>query len=522
MKLTVNQILHTEGFEKFRVICGNRGLNREVSSVSVIDAPDIYNWLQGGEILLTSGYIFKDNTEYLLELIGKIAKNGAAALFIKLGRFIDDMPDEVRIKADELSFPIVYMPFSFSFVDVITPVLTKANSRQLEIIKKSEKIHCIFTNIAIRQEGIGKVLEYLSDLIGQEVAFVDNIKQRVFYSNDEMEINMENYMSKYPCFPITVTRKTYGYLVVNETKYKANEYDLIAIEHASTIIKLEIQREISNDEIERKYRDNLVLDIIYNNINNQDELRERGKLFGWSFEGHVRAMIADVDHFKKNFEKKEGTGTNRAAVNELSRQLLRKVAAEVRMSFKKTIYTTFTDRVVFLLWDEGKSHKEIQKQLAGINERIYTKEGFTLSFAIGGLADEIGMAYRSFREAKTALVMGRRLGWENTSYFYNQLGFYRLLDQLKGNPAVKNFFQDKLGRVEQFDLENHGELFDTLNMLVECNWNLREASEQLYIHYNTMKNRYHKIQEVMGVSLDNMEERLEVEFAIKSKIVNDI
>ena len=35
-------------------------------------------------------------------------------------------------------------------------------------------------------------------------------------------------------------------------------------------------------------------------------------------------------------------------------------------------------------------------------------------------------------------------------------------------------------------------------------------------------NRYHKIQEVMGVSLDNMEERLEVEFAIKSKIVNDI
>ena len=140
MKLTVNQILHTEGFEKFRVICGNRGLNREVSSVSVIDAPDIYNWLQGGEILLTSGYIFKDNTAYLLELVEKIAKNGAAALFIKLGRFIDDMPDEVRAKADELSFPLVYMPFSFAFVDVITPVLTKANSRQLEIIKKSEKI----------------------------------------------------------------------------------------------------------------------------------------------------------------------------------------------------------------------------------------------------------------------------------------------------------------------------------------------------------------------------------------------
>ena len=46
-------------------------------------------------------------------------------------------------------------------------------------------------------------------------------------------------------------------LLLMRQKYKANEYDLIAIEHASTIIKLEIQREISNDEIE-KVQNNLV------------------------------------------------------------------------------------------------------------------------------------------------------------------------------------------------------------------------------------------------------------------------
>ena len=93
---------------------------------------------------------------------------------------------------------------------------------------------------------------------------------------------------------------------------------------------------------------------------------------------------------------------------------------------------------------------------------------------------------------------------------------------MRGNPAVENFFQDKLGRVEKFDRENHTELYETLFALVDCNWNLREASEQLFVHYNTMKNRYRKIQEVMGISLDSMEERLEVEFAIKSKIVNEI
>lgn len=102
---------------------------------------------------------------------------------------------------------------------------------------------------------------------------------------------------------------------------------------------------------------------------------------------------------------------------------------------------------------------------------------------------------------KPLLLWGADLAGKILLIFTTSLVF-TVYGSVKGKPAVKNFFQDKLGRVEQFDLENHGELFDTLNMLVECNWNLREASEQLYIHYNTMKNRYHKIQEVMGVSLD--------------------
>lgn len=519
MEITVGRILQTEEFSDFKVICGRNGLDRKVSAVSVMDAPDIYEWLQGGEILLTSGYLLKNNLDFVQELIEKISQKGAAALFIKFGRFIDDIPEAAKKKADQLAFPVVFMPYKRAFVDVITPVLTKVNSRQLEIIRKSEKIHCVFTNIAIRQEGIGKVLEYLMDLLGREVAFLDNTKERVFYSREGMFLDMDNYMQKYSCFPIQVGRKMYGYIIVNESDFMANEYDLIAIEHASTIIKLEIQREISNDEIERKYRDNLVLDIIYNNINNEDELRERGSIFGWDFEGALRVMIADIDHFKENYEK---GAADRTAVDELARQILDTISTAIKLAFGKMVFTTFTDRAVFLLWDEGKGHDEMKRRLAGINENIISRKGFSLTFAIGGLVPDIRKAHQSYEEAKMALALGRKLGWEHTSFFYNQLGFYRLLDQLRGNPAVQGFFQDKLRCVEEYDCMKNGELYETLFVLMECNWNLREASEKLFIHYNTMKNRYHRLEEVMGISLDSMEERMELEFAVKSQIVNGI
>jgi purine catabolism regulator len=42
-----------EQFEGFEVLAGKGGLDRRVSTVTVMDAPDIYNWMKGGEFLIT-------------------------------------------------------------------------------------------------------------------------------------------------------------------------------------------------------------------------------------------------------------------------------------------------------------------------------------------------------------------------------------------------------------------------------------------------------------------------------------
>lgn len=47
-----------------------------------MDAVDIENWLRGGEIVMTSGYIWKDNPKSILKMIESINNVGATALFI--------------------------------------------------------------------------------------------------------------------------------------------------------------------------------------------------------------------------------------------------------------------------------------------------------------------------------------------------------------------------------------------------------------------------------------------------------
>ena len=148
-------------FQNFKVLAGEGGLNRKVSTVTVMDAPDIYNWMKGGEFLITTAYIMKDNTLELKNLVIKLNENGASALGIKIGRFIEELPPEVKKTADMLNFPIIYIPTDFAFSDVIHPVLSKIVNMQAKKLMMSEKIHKSFTQIVIEGKGTNHIIETL-------------------------------------------------------------------------------------------------------------------------------------------------------------------------------------------------------------------------------------------------------------------------------------------------------------------------------------------------------------------------
>ena len=67
--MTVQEMLNIPFFSDMIVAGGQDGLFREVTSVSVMDAPDIHEWMKGGEFLITTAYIFKDSPEGMLRLI---------------------------------------------------------------------------------------------------------------------------------------------------------------------------------------------------------------------------------------------------------------------------------------------------------------------------------------------------------------------------------------------------------------------------------------------------------------------
>jgi purine catabolism regulator len=71
-------------------------------------------YVRPDELLVTTGYALRENPDQLGALVRELHRRGVAALGVKLGRYLDEMPRSAVEAADELGFPLVALPASTS------------------------------------------------------------------------------------------------------------------------------------------------------------------------------------------------------------------------------------------------------------------------------------------------------------------------------------------------------------------------------------------------------------------------
>ena len=78
--ITVEKLLEMPVLSGLKVVAGRQGLDREVKVVSVMDAPGSYKWLKGGELLLTTGYLYGADSGILHYQLNNLIEAGASGL----------------------------------------------------------------------------------------------------------------------------------------------------------------------------------------------------------------------------------------------------------------------------------------------------------------------------------------------------------------------------------------------------------------------------------------------------------
>ncbi|MEK0314298.1 PucR family transcriptional regulator [Cohnella sp. 56] len=124
------------------------------------------------------------------------------------------------------------------------------------------------------------------------------------------------------------------------------------------------------------------------------------------------------------------------------------------------------------------------------------------------LPDSLSQAQRAQRVAEVS-------GMSDGVVTYDKLGVYALLYLIPGGEERERFLHRYMVPLERADRKGGGRLTETLEMFFRCNGNIKLTSEKLYAHYNTIVYRLDKVQSILGVSLDDPEDRLQLQLSIK-------
>jgi purine catabolism regulatory family protein len=169
----IRDVLALPAMAQARLVAGAGGLDRVVRSVNVMEVPDILEWVQPDELLLTTAYPLRDDRLALAQLVPRLADRGLAGMAIKPTRYIGSIPPVMADEAERLDFPLIELPPPASFNEVIGAVLGVILDVQSVRLRRAAEIHDRFTNIVLSGGGLRQIAEALAEAIGLPVAILD-------------------------------------------------------------------------------------------------------------------------------------------------------------------------------------------------------------------------------------------------------------------------------------------------------------------------------------------------------------
>ena len=162
----------------------------------------------------------------------------------------------------------------------------------------------------------------------------------------------------------------------------------------------------------------------------------------------------------------------------------------------------------------GIDPKTIEKLASTIADTMSGEFYIHAVIGIGTTVDNLKDLARSFKEAQTALEVGKVFDNEKTIVSYDNLGIARLIYQLP-TTLCETFLKEvfKLGSIESLDQET---LF-TIQRFFENNLNVSETSRKLFVHRNTLVYRLEKIKKITGLDLREFDHAIIFKIALMVK-----
>lgn len=306
--------------------------------------------------------------------------------------------------------------------------------------------------------------------------------------------------------PVATPAQALGHLVA-VVERELDPVEQLALQRAATAVALSITREQAVSAVENKYRGDFLRDVFLGRAGSEEFVREHVVGFGWELRGPMVVVVAQLD---------PAVGQHTVEDQRQWQQRFANAWRQVTGAVDRSIpVADFGSEVVAVLPAEDPEGaaalvRRLVRAVAG------DKGGGRRSFSVGvgRVAAGVAALSESYSQARRAVEVGRRVEGDGTTTWFDTLGLHRLIAMVPDGEELRAFAHDVLGELADAT-EEAATLRETLQVLLNTNFNVAEAARTQFFHYNTMRYRVAKLERLLGPVASDQNLRLDVAVALK-------
>ncbi len=512
MPFRVRDILEFQELSGIRAVV-SQGLDRQVRWVH--PWPEVLPWLHGGELLLTTAYSWPPDPREQRRIVRELCQAGVAGILFRTGGFFPEIPPAVVEEARSQGLALLEAGEDVSFVDLTETLNREILRRHFEALERSDRIHRALTEAALEAESVEDILRRFSELTGRQTSLVDRHGRLLAGEEGEEFLRTPPDLLKASTGPVRLTEDTWilcvpvrtgtdtrAHLILVSRGESLSDADVRAAEHAALVIGLHLLRQQAMIEAENRVRNTFVEAVLQGRLERDPALQERARLLG--FDPHGTYLVAAAVPIGPS-----GRADIRALGSTEDFQVRSRVGEALRHALRTLEFPEFVafelNQVLAIL-----PVHEPPGRLRTRVEALYTLfraqvDDIPLALALGRPYTGHTALRHSLEEARATLSVVRGPG----IYWFEDALLLRILYSVADRDALRALYEATLGRLHRASPT----LYDTARALVEYGFNQRAAARALKTHWNTLRHRIARMEQLLGASLSDPDLRLRLQLA---------
>ncbi|UCG23954.1 MAG: helix-turn-helix domain-containing protein [Chloroflexota bacterium] len=301
--------------------------------------------------------------------------------------------------------------------------------------------------------------------------------------------------------PIISGDRARGYVSVIGPPDALDLLDALTAEHGAAACALEMAKVKAISEVKKELRGNFLEGLLAGTLPEKEVLRLAGRLDHDTNCRHAILTLAWDGNSSPSMRRLE------TPLNWLLSSHNRPALVHVYSHDHVCVFQALADED-----DDLGTALELARRL-----REHLRVEFPKSRLLAGLsgpADGLAEWPLVYQQAVQAMRLAGRLHADSTVTF-DSLGIYQLLVQLEDEPSARRFSDQIVGPLATYDKRHRSSLMQTIIAYFHHHGNVSQTADALYVHRNTLSYRLDRIQDLTGQNLENPDERLALQLALK-------